>query len=66
MSLWPPSMFVNIENLGWVRLGLGVRKLAQLISLAHCIKLSLTPQDRTLYYDKLVLANGDCVPDPSS
>ncbi len=32
---------------------------------AYCVKaLSLTPQDREQYHSKLVLANGDCLPDP--
>lgn len=59
-------MFVNIESLGWVRAQLGVRKMARLID-RHIVSryaLSLTPQDREQYRSKIVLANGDCLPDP--
>ncbi len=59
-------MFVNIESLGWVRAQHGVRKMAQLIDRYIVLRyaLSLTPQDREQYHSKLVLANGDCLPDP--
>ncbi len=59
-------MFVNIESLGWLRAQHGVRKMARLID-RHIVSryaLPLTPQDREQYHSKLVLANGDCLPDP--
>jgi hypothetical protein len=56
-------MFVNIERLGWVRAQHGVRKTARLID-RHIVSLSLPPQEREKYHNKLVLVNGDCLPDP--
>lgn len=45
---------------------MGSEKTARLMD-RHIVSryaLSLTPQDREQYHSKLVLANGDCLPDP--
>ena len=55
-------MFVNIERLGWVRAQHGVRKMVRLID-RHIYALSLPSQEREQNHNKLVLANGDCLPD---